>query len=111
MAPECLISSVRYSFESDVYMFGVCLFELFAEAEPWFGVSQAESAHRVLNRETLEDAGDWSGLPPRLIDVMRLCWAYEAKARPKMSAVHEALRALVAPAGGDGGDYTTPFWS
>ncbi|XP_030609710.1 non-receptor tyrosine-protein kinase TNK1 isoform X2 [Archocentrus centrarchus] len=79
-APESLrIGSFSHS--SDVWMFGVTLWEMFTYCEePWFGLDGRQILWRV------EREGDRLAKPPdcpqELYTVMRKCWAYNPADRP-----------------------------
>jgi serine/threonine protein kinase len=47
MAPEQLVAT-RYSRESDVWAFGVVLYETFSGHAPWLDVPPAVAAHKVI---------------------------------------------------------------
>ncbi|XP_020484826.2 non-receptor tyrosine-protein kinase TNK1 [Labrus bergylta] len=79
-APESLrIGS--FSHASDVWMFGVTLWEMFTYCEePWFGLSGRQILWRVEREgERLEKPPD---CPQELYAVMRKCWACSPSDRP-----------------------------
>uniref|UniRef100_A0A3P8NN41 Non-specific protein-tyrosine kinase n=1 Tax=Astatotilapia calliptera TaxID=8154 RepID=A0A3P8NN41_ASTCA len=91
-APESLrIGS--FSLSSDVWMFGVTLWEMFTYCEePWFGLSGRQILWRVEREgERLEKPPD---CPLELYTVMRKCWACNAADRPSFAQ----LSAMVAEA-------------
>ncbi|XP_041634723.1 non-receptor tyrosine-protein kinase TNK1 [Cheilinus undulatus] len=82
-APESLrIGS--FSHASDVWMFGVTLWELFTYCEePWFGLSGRQILWRVEREgERLEKPPD---CPQELYAVMRKCWACSPGDRPSFA--------------------------
>eukprot|EP01136_Pigoraptor_vietnamica_P012442 Opistho-1_new@52368 len=88
MAPEAL-NERRFTEQSDVWGYGVTLWELFSfGAVPWAGIPIAEL--RALIRR-----GDRLAQPPScsdaMYDVLRQCWAFEAKARPSFAEIREAI--------------------
>ncbi|KAF3697933.1 Activated CDC42 kinase 1 [Channa argus] len=91
-APESLrIGSFSHS--SDVWMFGVTLWEMFTYCEePWFGLSGRQILWRVEREgERLEKPPD---CPQELYAVMRKCWACNPADRPSFAL----LTAMVAEA-------------
>ncbi|XP_063756288.1 non-receptor tyrosine-protein kinase TNK1 isoform X2 [Eleginops maclovinus] len=82
-APESLrIGSFSHS--SDVWMFGVTLWEMFTYCEePWFGLSGRQILWRVEREgERLEKPPD---CPQELYVVMRKCWACNPTERPNFA--------------------------
>uniref|UniRef100_A0A4W5QF96 Tyrosine kinase, non-receptor, 1 n=1 Tax=Hucho hucho TaxID=62062 RepID=A0A4W5QF96_9TELE len=91
-APESLrVGSFTHS--SDVWMFGVILWEMFTYCEePWLGLSGRQILRRVeLEGERMERPPD---CPQELYSVMRKCWACTPSNRPTFSQ----LTTLVAEA-------------
>ncbi|KAK2863139.1 hypothetical protein Q5P01_002672 [Channa striata] len=91
-APESLrIGSFSHS--SDVWMFGVTLWEMFTYCEePWFGLSGRQILWRVEREgERLDKPQD---CPQELYAVMRKCWACNPAERPSFAQ----LTAMVAEA-------------
>ena len=86
-APETLFARA-YSPASDVFAFGVLLFEIVVREMPWRGLSNAAVIGRVLNGERMT--------VPRvhatLNELMRLCWSHAKETRPTMSAIEKRLR-------------------
>ncbi|KAJ0062337.1 hypothetical protein NL108_010494, partial [Boleophthalmus pectinirostris] len=79
MAPES-INFRRFTSASDVWMFGVCVWEVFSVAQqPFFWlengqvINQLESGVRLPKPDTC---------PPVLFSVLTHCWAYEPHRRP-----------------------------
>ncbi|XP_060951771.1 non-receptor tyrosine-protein kinase TNK1 [Limanda limanda] len=79
-APESLRVG-SFSHASDVWMFGVTLWEMFTYCEePWFGLTGRQILWRVEREgERLEKPPD---CPQELYAVMRMCWACNAADRP-----------------------------
>ncbi|KAG7496667.1 non-receptor tyrosine-protein kinase TNK1 [Solea senegalensis] len=82
-APESLRVG-SFSHASDVWMFGVTLWEMFTFCEePWFGLTSRQIAWRVEREgERLEKPQD---CPQELYAVMRKCWACNAADRPSFA--------------------------
>jgi serine/threonine protein kinase len=88
MAPEQL-DRMAYSRASDVFSFGVLLYEIFACSQPWPGLANVNVVLRVSKGERMELP---KSIPAAVRTTMKQCWAHEAKERPKMSAVVDELR-------------------
>lgn len=82
-APESLRVG-SFSHSSDVWMFGVTLWEMFTFCEePWFGLSGRQILWRVEREgERLEKPAD---CPQELYVVMRKCWAVNPADRPNFT--------------------------
>ncbi|KAK2913704.1 hypothetical protein QQF64_030525 [Cirrhinus molitorella] len=82
-APESLRVGT-FSHASDVWMFGVTLWEMFTYCEePWLGMSGRQILYRVEREgERLERPPD---CPQELYSVMRKCWACNPADRPTFS--------------------------
>jgi hypothetical protein len=89
MSPEQL-ERLAYSQASDVFAFGVLLFEIFAREQPWLGFANVNVMAKVARGERMQPP---DGVPPAIAQLMREAWAHDAAARPKMSAVRERLLA------------------
>lgn len=89
MAPEQMAHR-KYSRASDVFAFGVVLFEIFTASPPWPGLAPLEVAAKVMGGETLVMPSTVDG---RLSQLAASCWRREPKERPSMSDVHSALSA------------------
>lgn len=70
MAPE-QISELAVSRESDVWAFGVVLYELLAREEPFLGVAPAVAAHKILSGQRLPLDDSW---PLVMRSIMTDCW-------------------------------------
>ncbi|KAK7909841.1 hypothetical protein WMY93_014525 [Mugilogobius chulae] len=82
-APESLRVG-SFSHSSDVWMFGVTLWEMFTYCEePWFGLSGRQILWRVeKDGERLEKPAD---CPQEMYVVMRKCWAVSPGDRPNFT--------------------------
>lgn len=84
-APESLRVG-SFSHSSDVWMFGVTLWEMFTYCEePWFGLSGRQILWRVEREgERLEKPPD---CPQEMYAVMRKCWACNPADRPNFAQI------------------------
>lgn len=96
LAPEALRGHTS-SAASDVWQFGVLLFELLTYGgEPYAELSMAEAAAHVLGGGTLVEYLPAAGVPPPLRELLGRCFQQDADARPSMVEVHRMLRDIYA---------------
>lgn len=88
MAPES-INFRRFTTASDVWMFGVCTWEiLMLGVKPFQGIKNSDVIGKLENGERLPLP---PSCPPRLYSLMSQCWAYEPHKRPDFKSVKETL--------------------
>ncbi|XP_005408928.1 PREDICTED: tyrosine-protein kinase SYK isoform X2 [Chinchilla lanigera] len=88
-APEC-INYYRFSSKSDVWSFGVLMWEAFSYGQkPYRGMKGSEVTAML---EKGERMGCPSGCPREMYELMNLCWTYEVEKRPGFAAVELRLR-------------------
>ncbi|XP_077495297.1 protein tyrosine kinase 2 Fak isoform X11 [Amblyomma americanum] len=93
MAPES-INFRRFTAASDVWMFGVCMWEiLMLGVKPFQGVKNNDVIGRIEDGERLPLPPD---CPPRLYSLMSQCWAYEPSKRPCFRDVKQVLSEILA---------------
>ncbi|XP_020291296.1 focal adhesion kinase 1 isoform X2 [Pseudomyrmex gracilis] len=92
MAPES-INFRRFTTSSDVWMFGVCMWEiLMLGVKPFQGVKNNEVIRKLENGERLALPNH---CPPRLYSLMSLCWSYEPSKRPTFKEIRETLHEIL----------------
>ncbi|XP_046612335.1 focal adhesion kinase 1 isoform X2 [Neodiprion virginianus] len=92
MAPES-INFRRFTTSSDVWMFGVCMWEiLMLGVKPFQGVRNNEVIRKLENGERLELP---KHCPPRLYSLMSQCWSYEPSKRPTFKDIRENLHEIL----------------
>eukprot|EP01114_Cavostelium_apophysatum_P014240 TRINITY_DN3642_c1_g2_i1.p1 TRINITY_DN3642_c1_g2~~TRINITY_DN3642_c1_g2_i1.p1 ORF type:complete len:755 (+),score=73.92 TRINITY_DN3642_c1_g2_i1:135-2399(+) len=78
MAPESL-SLRKYSTKSDVFSYGVVLYEICTGRAPWDKISNIEAAQRVIQGERLPIPESCERM---FSELMKRCWAAEPDKRP-----------------------------
>ncbi|KAF6197741.1 hypothetical protein GE061_008707, partial [Apolygus lucorum] len=92
MSPES-ISFRRFTTASDVWMFGVCMWEILSlGVKPFQGVRNNEVIGKLDNGERLQLP---PGCPPRLYSLMVHCWQYEPSKRPKATQLKDSLHEIM----------------
>ncbi|XP_076637076.1 activated Cdc42 kinase isoform X2 [Colletes latitarsis] len=92
-APESL-KARQFSHASDVWMFGVTLWEMltFGE-EPWVGLNGSEILRKI-DREG-ERLHEPEAMPPVMYQLMLRCWAREPTERPTFGTLRTSLTGMV----------------
>lgn len=88
MAPEQM-ERRAYSRASDVFAFGVLLYEIFKREVPWQGVSNIVTAANVMRGERMDVSS--RKIPHEVAALMRECWAHEPDKRPSIKHVQRVL--------------------
>ncbi|SPP73146.1 focal adhesion kinase 1 isoform X2 [Drosophila guanche] len=92
MSPES-INFRRFTTASDVWMFGVCIWEiLMLGVKPFQGVKNSDVISKLENGERLPLPPN---CPPRLYSLMSQCWAYEPLKRPNFKRIKETLNEIL----------------
>ncbi|XP_030081236.1 focal adhesion kinase 1 isoform X3 [Drosophila hydei] len=93
MSPES-INFRRFTTASDVWMFGVCIWEiLMLGVKPFQGVKNSDVITKLENGERLPLPPN---CPPRLYSLMSQCWAYEPLKRPNFKRIKETLEEILS---------------
>ncbi|XP_018911355.2 focal adhesion kinase 1 isoform X1 [Bemisia tabaci] len=92
MAPES-INFRRFTTASDVWMFGVCMWEILKlGVKPFQGVNNNDVIGKLENGERLPLP---PLCPPRLYSLMSQCWAYEPSKRPSFKEIKQVLNEIL----------------
>ncbi|XP_025831633.1 focal adhesion kinase 1 isoform X2 [Agrilus planipennis] len=92
MSPES-INFRRFTTASDVWMFGVCMWEiLMLGVKPFQGIKNNDVIGKIENGERLALPPN---CPPRLYSLMSQCWSYEPSKRPSFKEIKEILQEIL----------------
>ena len=91
MAPEILLNGSDELFceESDVYSYGIVMWEVLSRAVPFEGLNQAQIIAQISQKQRPSPIPTDS--PRELIELMEYCWAHDVAMRPKFKQVLEDL--------------------
>ncbi|KAK9532904.1 hypothetical protein VZT92_010266 [Zoarces viviparus] len=91
MPPESIFYN-RYTTESDVWAYGVVLWEIFANGmQPYYGMGHEEVIYYVRDGHILACP---ENCPLELYNLMRLCWSTHSSDRPSFSSIHRILERI-----------------
>ncbi|KAL6053226.1 guanylate cyclase [Balamuthia mandrillaris] len=93
VAPEILISCEPHSIKTDIYAFGMVLWEILCEKIPYEGQSELEVVYSIAEGifPTIPESCD-----PEYADLIRWCWKQDPKERPIIEEVLATLEAIYA---------------
>ncbi|XP_039635762.1 muscle, skeletal receptor tyrosine-protein kinase isoform X2 [Perca fluviatilis] len=91
MPPESIFYN-RYTTESDVWAYGVVLWEIFSNGmQPYYGMGHEEVIYYVRDGHILSCP---ENCPLELYNLMRLCWSTHPSDRPSFSSIHRILERI-----------------
>ena len=95
MATECF--SGRFSEKSDIWAFGVTMWELFALAKrmPYPHLSDEEVIHNALKREYQQFPSRSAACPQTVYDIMEQCWVIDMNQRASFQELYGHLQMLL----------------
>ncbi|KAL8184919.1 UNVERIFIED_CONTAM: High affinity nerve growth factor receptor [Gekko kuhli] len=92
MPPESILYR-KFTTESDIWSFGVVLWEIFTYGkQPWYQLSNTEAIECITQGRELERPRT---CPSEVYDIMQSCWQREPQQRQTMKNIHSRLQALV----------------
>lgn len=90
MAPES-INFRRFTHLSDVWMFGVCMWEILTMGKkPFQGIANTDVIDQIENGVRLPLPGAYC--PQPLFDLLQSCWSYEPTNRPNFLHIESCLK-------------------
>ncbi|XP_015271976.1 PREDICTED: high affinity nerve growth factor receptor [Gekko japonicus] len=91
MPPESILYR-KFTTESDIWSFGVVLWEIFTYGkQPWYQLSNTEAIECITQGRELERPRT---CPSEVYDIMQSCWQREPQQRQTMKNIHSRLQAL-----------------
>lgn len=83
----------KYTIESDVWAFGVCLWEIFSFAlQPYYGMTHEEVVKYVKDGNVLNCP---ENTPLSIYTLMRKCWNRKPNERPSFSVIYQTLHQII----------------
>ncbi len=91
LAPES-INFRKFTSSSDVWMFGVCMWEILTFGEkPFQGSKNTDVIHLIENKKRLEKPQNCSD---ELYSIMMQCWEYDPLLRPRFTQLNDMLYSI-----------------
>lgn len=88
MSPEAIIYG-KFSTESDMWSFGVVMWEVFSFAmQPYYGTSNEEVTEAIRRHKLLVQPTD---CPKKMYEIMQMCWTMQPKLRPSFEELYDIL--------------------
>lgn len=86
MSPETITHNI-FTKKSDVYSYGVVVFEVLTRDWPWKGFQQPQIIHQVVYERQRPTMPPGTDAPRDLLELMRNTWAHDPDARPTFNAI------------------------
>lgn len=97
MAPELLRGESGNTTQSDVYSFGIVLYEVYSRQDPYFGENVEDVLKDVCNIYINKRPSPIpSNMPPKVSEIMKGCVEPYPKARPSFETLDLILKRLIA---------------
>lgn len=82
----------KFTTESDIWSFGVCMWEIYSYGEqPYQGITNPDVINMIRKRQLLPCPAN---CPPQIYSLMVECWHEQSVRRPKFSEINYRLRAI-----------------
>lgn len=97
-----------YNFQSDVWAFGVLLWEIATYGvSPYPGIELTDVYHKLEKNYRMEVP---PGCPPKIYQLMCTCWRWNPNDRPSFKEIHHSLENMFQESSiTDGESYPMPF--
>ena len=76
----------------DIYAFGMILYEIFTQKEPFKDISQKEIKRMVVTENTRPKISE--DIPDEIKTLIRTCWQKHAELRPSIKTISEILQSI-----------------
>lgn len=94
MAPEVL-NAESYTHKADVYSYAIVLYEIITRTTPYQGLTGAQIAARVVNKQERPDLNNVpEECPAKLKELMIMCWEQDPVNRPSFSDITKELKEI-----------------
>lgn len=94
MDPVLLRGERRNSTESDVYSFGIMLYEVYSRSEPYFGEPFEMVLKQVCDQKINKRPPIPNDTPPLIASLMKECYSSNQEARPTFEEMDKRLRRI-----------------
>ncbi|XP_041359830.1 tyrosine-protein kinase TXK-like [Gigantopelta aegis] len=102
-APPEVLSYTRFSSKSDVWAFGILMWEIFSGGDmPYSGMRNIEVVDFVINNRRRLPKPEYC--PEKVYQILTLCWQMDPEKRPSFKELVDIVSGLT-----DGGNYPTIF--
>jgi len=94
MAPELLRGESKNSTSTDVFSFGILLFEVYSRKDPYEGEDPAKVLHQIVDKKHQKRPPKQNSMPPPIQSLMGDCLKDEGEQRPEFDEINTRLRRL-----------------
>lgn len=96
LAPELIRRESANTPASDIYAFGIVLYEIFSRKEPYYKDRPSQVLQLVSDKNVQKRPEIPKQCPPEIVSMMKTCYEDDPALRPEASAIDVALKQLLA---------------